>query len=157
MAVADERLVAAGAADGTIRLWRVDEAGTSAGPPAVLSGPRSTVSQLAFTADGGRLVAVSWDKRMRVWEVGSETCLLDAPGIVSATAVAAETERTPWRAVSAGWETLLVVPSTGAVAARCLGAYNCLAAHPSGRAWAGAAGNHLVLFSLEGPGESVKG
>ncbi len=157
VAVADERLVAAGAADGTIRLWRVDEAGTSAGPPAVLSGPRSTVSQLAFTADGGRLVAVSWDKRMRVWEVGSETCLLDAPGIVSATAVAAETERTPWRAVSAGWETLLVVPSTGAVAARCLGAYNCLAAHPSGRAWAGAAGNHLVLFSLEGPGESVKG
>jgi hypothetical protein len=51
--------------------------------------------------------------------------------------------------VSQGWETLLVVPSTGAVAARMLGTFYCLATHPSGSAWAGAAGNHLILFRLE--------
>ena len=64
-------LVAAGHADGTIRLWSLDDASTDV----LLKGHRSEVTALRFNASGSMLVSGGKDTNVVVWDVVAETGL----------------------------------------------------------------------------------
>ena len=74
-----EDLLAAGADDGRVVLWRLGDSGQF-GDAQVLSGAgRERVTSLAFSADGSRLAAGNADGRVRVWnlrEAGSSPVVL---------------------------------------------------------------------------------
>ncbi len=59
------RAIAAGASDGTIRLWRAG----SHGEVRVLRGHSQTVSSLAFSPDSTMLVSSAYDMAVRLWSV----------------------------------------------------------------------------------------
>jgi WD40 repeat protein len=59
----DEGLLAAGMADGSLRIWTLE--GSS--PAVLFSGHREDVSGLSFSSDGTRLVTGSMDWTVRVW------------------------------------------------------------------------------------------
>ena len=63
--VVDDR-VAAGFADGTVRVWRIAEAST---PPTILKGHRARVSSVAFSPLGDKLISGSDDSTVRIWEM----------------------------------------------------------------------------------------
>src|SRR5205085_11665818 len=70
----DGTLLAAGCADGTVRLWD-----PSAGRViASLAGHSDAVAAVAFSRDGPRLASASYDKTVRVWDVAArkELCKL---------------------------------------------------------------------------------
>ncbi|MYT20598.1 WD40 repeat domain-containing protein, partial [Streptomyces sp. SID7760] len=62
-------LLAAGGADGTVRLWDLADPGHPLAYGQPLTGAAGPVFGLAFTADGARLVAGSQDRSTRVWDV----------------------------------------------------------------------------------------
>jgi WD40 repeat protein len=142
----DGQRVASGSADQTIRVWDV----AGAHQVICLRGHENTVNGIAFSPDGQRLVSTGWDKMMRVWNVTSGRCLDAFEGYGDVAAVAAGPERFPLRAMARGWETVVENAATGEEVAVFLGTFYHLASHPGGRSWAGAAGNHLFLFRLEG-------
>ena len=81
----DGKLLALGAADGTIDL--LDLAG--AAPPKVLAKHDGGVTALAFAPDGGRLYSAGLDRTLRAWTLpgGSAAGKLAAPAEVRALAV----------------------------------------------------------------------
>ncbi|WP_406104747.1 hypothetical protein [Micromonospora globbae] len=66
------RLVAAGSADRSVRLWRVGDAPapTPVGPP--LDGPTDTIYAVAFSPDGATLAAAGGDGRLHLWSVAAD-------------------------------------------------------------------------------------
>ena len=62
----DGRTLAAGADDGTIRLWNVGDQ-TQLGDP--LTGHKSSVGSLYFSPDGTRLLSASDNDTIRIWPV----------------------------------------------------------------------------------------
>jgi WD40 repeat protein len=64
---ADGRTLAAGAADGNIRVWDAATGDTLK----TLSGHRGAVASLAFSPDGRRLVSAGQDETVRVWDVST--------------------------------------------------------------------------------------
>jgi WD40 repeat protein len=83
----DGALIAFGAADGSIRLWGVEELldlGETDAEDAsqVLLGheQRRPIVGLTFSPDGTRIASASWDTTVRVWDVesGSAVAVLDA-------------------------------------------------------------------------------
>jgi WD40 repeat protein len=67
MAVAfapDRPLVVAGASNGTLTVWSMDDFAEVA----QLSGHKNQVLSLAISSDGSRIVSGSWDRTMRVWD-----------------------------------------------------------------------------------------
>ena len=86
----DGSLLAAGADDQTITLWRVDAAGHAerAGPP--LRGHTSYVTSLAFSADGRLLVSGGLDRSLRLWDPATGTAIgkaLEQPDNVLGVAI----------------------------------------------------------------------
>jgi WD40 repeat protein len=147
----DGSRVAAGAADGTIRIWDgLLDRTASDSPRLVLKGHRGTVSEVAFSSDGRRLASLSWDKTVRVWDAAGGCCLEVIDGIGDGTAIALGPDRFPWRAVTRGWETVIEAGATGEPIAHLLASLYHIATHPNGRRWAGTSGNYLALFTLEG-------
>ncbi|MGI5451178.1 hypothetical protein ACQEVM_36490 [Streptomyces sp. CA-243310] len=61
--------LAAGGADGSVRLWDTSAPGAPTPYTAVLAGAAGPVFGLAFTPDGARLAAASQDRSTRVWAV----------------------------------------------------------------------------------------
>src|SRR5262249_45029645 len=70
----DGRLLAAGAADGSISLW--DDRGRERS----LRGHLRHVVDLAFSADGRRLASAGWDEVVKVWDVTTGLELLTLRG-----------------------------------------------------------------------------
>ncbi|ODR25387.1 hypothetical protein [Mycolicibacterium porcinum] len=62
----DRRLVAAGSADGTIRVWNAAD-GTQLGAP--LTGHTAQVTSLDFSPDGTKLLSTSDDHTLRLWPI----------------------------------------------------------------------------------------
>ena len=97
-------LVAAGAADGSIRLWNLED-GTS---DVMLKGHKSEVTALRFNASGSLLVSGGKDTNVVVWDVVAETGLCRLRGHKDQVTDAAFVEnpsnpgRTPVASASAG-------------------------------------------------------
>ncbi|SEF93234.1 WD40 repeat [Nonomuraea solani] len=85
----DGRLLASGSSlrDPAVRLWDVSGP-ARAGPPSRLTGHTEHVSSLVFDPSGGLLASASWDRTIRVWDIGAASTLmtLAEPGWVHAVA-----------------------------------------------------------------------
>ena len=66
----DGKTLAAGNADGTVRLWDV----ATHRQITALTGPGGPVNSVAFSPDGTTLAAGSADGRVRVWGVATHRC-----------------------------------------------------------------------------------
>jgi hypothetical protein len=108
---------------------------------------------VAFDAAGRRIVSGSRDNTVRVWDAERGVCLEVILGTGDAAAIAAGAASYPWRARRRGLETVIERASDGQAVALFPAALGHIATHPSGRVWAGSAGNHLYLIRLEGPEE----
>ncbi|KAJ7676211.1 WD40-repeat-containing domain protein, partial [Mycena rosella] len=70
----EDNIVISSSLDGSIYLhhlieiWDVRTRTHALGP---LTGHKDAVTSVAFSADGGRLVSGSWDRKIRVWDVGT--------------------------------------------------------------------------------------
>jgi len=73
----DGRLIAAGSADGILRLWRA----SSRKIVHVLRAHRGAVFATRFSADGNRLVTLGGDRAVRVWDVRSGRLLQSLPNV----------------------------------------------------------------------------
>ncbi|MFE3765460.1 hypothetical protein ACFXPI_27290 [Streptomyces sp. NPDC059104] len=75
-------LLAAGGADGSVRLWDLADPGHPSAHGQPLTGAAGPVFALAFTADGARLAAGSQDRSTRVWDVPAPGAGPDAPDVI---------------------------------------------------------------------------
>ncbi|MFI5666447.1 hypothetical protein [Streptomyces sp. NPDC051704] len=75
-------LLAAGGADGSVRLWDLAGPGHPLAYAQPLTGSAGPVFGLAFTADGAHLVAGSQDRSTRVWEVPAPGSAPAPPAVV---------------------------------------------------------------------------
>ncbi|MFF4849512.1 helix-turn-helix domain-containing protein [Streptomyces sp. NPDC001194] len=75
-------LLAAGGADGSVRLWDLADPGHPLAYGQPLTGAAGPVFGLAFTADGARLVAGSQDRSTRVWEVPAPGSAPAPPAVI---------------------------------------------------------------------------
>lgn len=108
----DSRLVAIACLDDTISVRRVDTGTVLHG----LNFPDAGISELLFSADGRRLLAVGERGQLRVWSVTSGSLEVDARLPLAQPAVAWLEEPVPQRLVAAAGRRILVVAlSTGVV------------------------------------------
>ncbi|MEU7065632.1 helix-turn-helix domain-containing protein [Streptomyces sp. NPDC046161] len=75
-------LLAAGGADGAVRLWDLADPGRPLAYGRPLTGAAGPVFGLAFTADGARLAAGSQDRSTRVWDVPAPNSDPGSPAVV---------------------------------------------------------------------------
>lgn len=69
----DSRLLAAGANDGSVRLWTLAKPDD---PPAILRGHTEQITGLVFSHDGRLLATTSLDNTARLWRVDSRSTLV---------------------------------------------------------------------------------
>ncbi len=143
----DGSRLASGGADRTLRIWDL-QSGTEV---ACCRDQEADVKGVFFSSNGQRLASLGSDRTVRVWDVESKARLslgpreiLDfipgAAGIVACPVVARPRES----------ETVIQSIATGEALAFFPVRLDHLALHPSGRTWAGASGNQIYLFTLEG-------
>ncbi|GHE56919.1 nSTAND1 domain-containing NTPase [Streptomyces vinaceus] len=75
-------LLAAGGADGSVRLWDLADPGHPLAYAQPLTGAAGPVFGLAFTPDGARLVAGSQDRSTRVWDVPAPGSVPGPPAVI---------------------------------------------------------------------------
>ena len=109
----------------------------------------------AFTPDGRRIVAGSWDQTVVIWDAESGDLLEVIQGLGDISAIAAGSARFPWRAMGRRLETVIERAEDGQAIAWFPSSMEHVTTHPSGRIWAGAFGNHVYLIQLEGDPASV--
>ena len=160
-------LVAAGAADGSIRLWNLED-GTS---DVMLKGHKSEVTALRFNASGSLLVSGGKDTNVVVWDVVAETGLCRLRGhkdqVTDAAFVETMNPSTPNASASAGAR-LVTCGKDAAVRVWDLDTQHCAQtlAHFGAECWSldvdpkgarlvvGTADERLHVFSLFGRGGS---
>jgi WD40 repeat protein len=146
-----QRIVVGGYRDQTIRIWD-STSGAELHCLSELIGSSCSVSSVAFSPDGRRIVFSLTDQTVRVWDSESGECLQVIKGNGDVASIAAGAPRFPWRALSRGPDTVIESAASGETVARLPMALQHIATHPTGQTWAGAFGNHLYLFTLEGDG-----
>ncbi len=78
--------LAAGAFDGSIRVWQAARTGAE---PKILAGHGASVAALAFDSAGGRLASAGAGGQVGLWDPSAgpdPTVMLDAPGVAAAVA-----------------------------------------------------------------------
>jgi WD40 repeat protein len=96
---ADDRTLAIGAGDGTVRVWdtvRGEESRSIAGHVKPVGGHPWDAFRIAFAAGGRSLITSGWDLRTCVWDAGTGRCIREidtAPGRTSAVAVSSDGKR----------------------------------------------------------------
>ena len=141
----DGRRVASGGDDRTVRVWN-SEGGAEA---ACLRGHERGILSVTFSPDGRRLASGD-STTVRVWDAQTYECLEIVEGAGDVAAIATGPPSYPWRALARGLETLIEDTHHAAESASFAVAPGRIATAASGRTWAGAVANHVVLFALEG-------
>ncbi|MCC0093347.1 WD40 repeat domain-containing protein [Streptomyces flavotricini] len=95
-------LLAAGGADGTVRLWDLAGPGHPLAYAQPLTGSAGPVFGLAFTADGARLVAGSQDRSTRVWEVPAPGSAPAPPAVIGGAPAAPDGPASYVNAIACG-------------------------------------------------------
>ncbi|MFN8443794.1 MAG: BTAD domain-containing putative transcriptional regulator [Caldilineaceae bacterium] len=72
----DGTLLAAGTANGGIRIWQIHEGQ----PQAAIQDPAGTVYSVAFSPDGVALISAGGDERVRIWNVQNQQLLATLSG-----------------------------------------------------------------------------
>lgn len=80
VATSSTGLVAAGSADGFVRVWRIKPTGLSPVYRLSVGAPTNFVHSVAFSPDGRLLAAGAKDKRVRVWRMHSGNLVTDELG-----------------------------------------------------------------------------
>jgi WD40 repeat protein len=158
--------VCSGAADRTVRIWdiaagaqlacvRVDDVGVWSRGWSLARGEWvvRAVRAVAFSADGA-LVLTQSEGKVQAWDPRSGACVRTFEGAGDLKAIASGA---PWPAFVRGPEVVVESADTGEAVAWLPSALGLvpgrgLVTHPAGRTWAGAAGPHLYLFTLEAGG-----
>jgi WD40 repeat protein len=167
----DGRLIASGSDDNTVRVWLAEGgdmaamlrgyeggvayASTGWIEAAILRGHEGPVSEVAYTLDGRQIVSGSDDGTIRVWDARSGKCLEIIDGSGDVKAIAAGATKFPLRAIARLHETIIERADDGKPIAWFPVVLAHIVTHPSGRIWAGAAGKHPYIISIEGIGEPV--
>jgi WD40 repeat protein len=141
----DGRRIASGSDDRAVLVWDA----VSGREVADLRGHDGAVDRVSFSPDGQRVVSRSADRTVRIWDVAGAACIDVIDGIGDDVAIAAGPPQFPWVAAARKLETVIQDATTGEALAWFPAALRHLSTHPSGRIWAGAAGHHLYLFTLE--------
>ena len=132
--------------DTTIRVWNVENGSQLHR----LDRHKGQVRGLAFSPDGERFASKLTDGTIRLCNVQSGEDLEFIKGVGDLAAIAAGAPKYPWRAISRGLETVIELTEADEIVALLPVAFSHISTHPSGRIWAGASGNHLCIFQLEG-------
>jgi len=146
----DSRRIVSGSDDQTLRVWDA----ASGVELACLRGHAGWVRSVAYSPDGRRIVSRSIDQTVRVWDAQSWECLAVIQGLGDIAPIAVARKVFPWRAMSRNLDTVIEPAGGGEAVAWFPAAMRNIATHPSGRSWAGSAGNHLYLILLEGEPDS---
>jgi hypothetical protein len=137
------RLLVSGSWDETVRLWD-----TEAGRELVcLRGHRDRVWNVAFSPDGRHIISRSADGTLRVWAVATAACLGERPDAGEGAELPGDASA--WRARVEKLE-MTVVDAKGTGLAWFPAVPSLMQKHPAEASWACAAGNHLLLLTLEG-------
>jgi len=136
----------ASCADSTVRVWD-----TATGAEiSRLHGHEDSILSVAFDPTGRRL-AKGDGGATRLWDAESWECLevFSRTDEGYATAEQAAAVAFAWRALPRGLETVIEPKAGGEAIAWFSPALSHVSTHPSGRMWAGSAGNHVYLIRLE--------
>ncbi len=99
------------------------------------------------------------DNTVRVWDAETRECVEIIEGGGDVEAIAGGAERSPFRALHRGEETVIQDGATGSYVAHFALFLSRIATHSSGRTW-GAVGrnrNYFAIIKLEGEPEAVGG
>jgi WD40 repeat protein len=107
------------------------------------------------TRDGLRILSSSLDRTVRVWNAITGEGLETGVGKMDLEALAAGPEAYRWWASRRDMKLVIGDAATSQELAYLAATPNYVVTHPNGRLWAAAAGNHLMLFALEGKSASA--
>ena len=128
--------------DKTVRVWDA----ASGAELAVLRGHKGGVRSVSFFPDGTRIAICSFDHTVRVRDATSGECL----EMIRDSRQAVGPHQDPLRIVDGSLEVALERSDTAERVAWFPGSFYWFVTRPQGRTWAGSAGNHLSIISLEG-------
>lgn len=151
----DGRRIASGASDKTVRVWDC----RTGQDLCYLRGHTNIVYSVAFFSDGRRVASGAEEGNFRIWDTDTGSCNQVIRGEEDVAAFAAADSVYGWLALSYTLETVIKSSTTRQQAAwlpawlHQVKTHTVIKAHPDGRSWAGAGGDHLYVLTLEGSAE----